>query len=144
MSGVAIMLLGTGALAGVIAQSELKDVIISGLNSSGLPSYLLAPISGVLMSGATASTTAGTAVASQVFGPTIIALGVSSLAASAMIHTGATVLDHLPHGSFFHATGGSVHMSIKERLALIPYETGVGFVMTVISTLAFGVFHIWG
>lgn len=144
MSGVAIMLLGTGALAGVIAQSELKDVIILGLNSSGLPSYLLAPISGVLMSGATASTTAGTAVASQVFGPTIIALGVSSLAASAMIHTGATVLDHLPHGSFFHATGGSVHMSIKERLTLIPYETGVGFVMTVVSTLAFGVFRIFG
>ena len=102
MTGVAIMLLGTGALAGVIAQSELKDVIIHGLQASGLPSYLLAPISGILMSGATASTTAGTAVASQVFGPTIIALGVSSLGAAAMIHSGATVLDHLPHGSFFH------------------------------------------
>ncbi len=144
MTGVAIMLLGTGALAGVIAQSELKDVIIHGLQASGLPSYLLAPISGILMSGATASTTAGTAVASQVFGPTIIALGVSSLGAAAMIHSGATVLDHLPHGSFFHATGGSVHMSVQARLKLIPYETAIGFAMTIVSTLIFGVFQWFG
>ena len=27
-----------------------------------------------------------------------------------MIHAGATVVDSLPHGSFFHATGGSVNM----------------------------------
>ncbi len=35
---------------------------------------------------------------------------------------GATVLDHLPHGSFFHATGGSVNMSIKERVHKGTYE----------------------
>jgi GntP family gluconate:H+ symporter len=44
MAPVAIMLLGTGTLAGIIANSELKDVLIQGLTSSGLPSYLLAPI----------------------------------------------------------------------------------------------------
>ncbi|WP_016586796.1 GntP family permease, partial [Yersinia pestis] len=55
MAPVAIMLLGTGTLAGIIANSGLKDVLISGLSASGMPSYLLAPISGALMSMATAS-----------------------------------------------------------------------------------------
>ena len=140
MAPVAIMLLGTGALAGIIANSGLKDVLIQGLEHSGLPSYILAPISGALMSLATASTTAGTAVASNVFSGTLLELGVRGLAAAAMIHAGATVFDHMPHGSFFHATGGSVNMDIKERLKLIPYESAVGLIMTIVSTLIFGVF----
>jgi len=144
MSGVAIMLLGTGTLAGIIANSELKDVMINGLSSSGLPAYLLAPVSGIFMSAATASTTAGTAVASGVFSSTILGLGISALAGAAMIHAGATVLDHLPHGSFFHATAGSVNMEIKERLKLMPYEFLVGLTLTVISTLIFGVFKLFG
>ena len=88
---------------------------------------------------ATASTTSGTAVASQVFGPTILSLGVPAINAAAMIHSGATVLDHLPHGSFFHATGGSVNMEMKERLALIPFESLVGLTLTVVSTIIYGV-----
>ncbi|MEK5434810.1 MULTISPECIES: GntP family permease [Paenibacillus] len=141
MTGVAVMLIGTGTLAGIIANSQLKDVIIDGLTASGLPAYLLAPISGALMSLATASTTAGTAVASSVFGSTVMGLGVASLGAGAMIHSGATVLDHMPHGSFFHATGGSVNMQMKERLKLIPYETAVGLTLAIVSTLVFGVFQ---
>ncbi|WGE67772.1 GntP family permease [Actinobacillus equuli subsp. haemolyticus] len=143
MSPVAVMLLGTGALAGIIANSGLKDVLIEALTASGLPSYLLAPISGTLMSLATASTTAGTVVASNVFSATLIELGVSALAGAAMIHAGATVFDHMPHGSFFHATGGSVNMDMKERLKLIPYETAVGLIMTIVSTLVFGVFKLF-
>lgn len=143
MSGVAIMLLGTGTLAGIIANSSLKDLITNGLSHSGLPAYLLAPISGILMSGATASTTAGTAVASTVFGGTILGLGVSALGSAAMIQAGATVLDHLPHGSFFHATAGSVNMGIKERLKLIPYESLVGLTLAIVSTLIFGVFKLF-
>lgn len=143
MAHVAVMLLGTGTLAGVITNSELKELLIEGLTAFGLPSYLLAPISGGLMSLATASTTAGTAVASQVFGATLIELSVSGIAAAAMIHAGATVFDHMPHGSFFHATGGSVNMDIKERLKLIPYETAVGLIMTIISTLIFGVWQLF-
>ncbi|CCQ94153.1 Uncharacterized transporter HI_0092 [[Clostridium] ultunense Esp] len=143
MSGVAIMLVGTGTLAGIVANSSLKDTIISGLDHFGLPAFVLAPISGILMSGATASTTAGTAVASNVFGETIMSLGISALAGAAMVHSGATVLDHLPHGSFFHATAGSVHMEIKERLKLIPYESLIGLMMAVMSTLIFGVFRLF-
>jgi GntP family gluconate:H+ symporter len=96
------------------------------------------------MSLATASTTAGTAVASTVFGSTIMELGVASLGAAAMIHAGATVFDHMPHGSFFHATGGSVNMQVHERLKLLPYETAVGLAIAFVSTLMFGVFNLAG
>lgn len=139
MSGVAILLIGTGTIAGIIANSQLKDVIINGLQNSGLPAFLLAPIAGILMSAATASTTSGTAVASSVFGNAILGLGISPLAGAAMIHSGATVLDHLPHGSFFHATGGSVYLGIKDRLKIIPYECMVGFTMAVVSTVIYGI-----
>ncbi|EDS77188.1 GntP family permease [Clostridium botulinum C str. Eklund] len=139
MSGVAILLLGTGTIAGIISNSALKDVIINGINSLGLPAFVLAPIAGILMGGATASTTSGTAVASQVFGQTILQLGIKPLAGAAMIHVGATVLDHLPHGSFFHSTGGSVYVDMKERLKLIPYESLIGLTMTIVSTIIFGI-----
>lgn len=92
------------------------------------------------MSLATASTTAGTVVASNVFSSTLLELGISGIAGAAMIHAGATVFDHMPHGSFFHATGGSVNMDIKERLKLIPYESAVGLTLALVSTLIFGVF----
>lgn len=143
MAPVAVMLLGTGTLAGIIANSGLKGGLIDVLTASGLPSYLLAPISGAMMALATASTTAGTAVASSVFSQTILELGVPALAGAAMIHAGATVSDHMPHGSFFHATGGSVHMDMKERLKLIPYESAVGLMIAVVSTLIFGVFGLF-
>ncbi|MGM9972779.1 MAG: GntP family permease [Clostridiaceae bacterium] len=138
MGGVAILLLGTGTLAGIITNSGLKDVIIDMINVLGLPAFALAPIAGILMSGATASTTSGTAVGSSVFGPTLTGLGVNPLNAAGMIHSGATVLDHLPHGSFFHATGGSVFMEMKERLKLIGYESIIGITMTAVSTIIYG------
>ena len=139
MGNVAILLIGTGTIAGIVANSGLRDVIINGLQGLGLPAFVLAPAAGILMSGATASTTAGTAVASSVFGSTILGLGISRIAGAAMIHSGATVLDHLPHGSFFHATGGSVFMDIKDRLKIIPYESLIGLVLTIVSTIIFGI-----
>ena len=69
---------------------------------------LLAPIAGILMAGATASTTAG-----------------------------ATVIDSLPHGSFFHATGGAAGLEIKERMKLIPYEMCVGLTSTVVAVMMY-------
>ena len=139
MSNVAILLIGTGTIAGIVANSGLKDVIINGLQGLGLPAFLLAPAAGILMSGATASTTAGTAVGSSVFGSTILGLGISPMSGAAMIHSGATVLDHLPHGSFFHAAGGSVFLDIKERLKIIPYESLIGLALTIVSTIIYGI-----
>lgn len=143
MSGVAIMLIGTGTLAGIVANSGLKTVIINALESSGLPPFMLAPVSGILMSAATASTTVGTVVASNVFSGPILELGVSAIAGAAMIHAGATVLDTMPHGSFFHATGGATFMNVKERLKLLPFECLVGLSLATVSTLVFGVFKLF-
>jgi GntP family gluconate:H+ symporter len=84
-----------------------------------------------LLSAATASTTAGATVASSSFASIITASGVAAFWGAAMTNAGATVLDHLPHGSFYHATGGSVHMNFNTRLKLIPYETLVGMILTL-------------
>ncbi len=139
MTGVAILLVGTGTIAGIISHSTLKVVIVDALGAMGLAPYLLAPISGALMSAATASTTAGTAVASAAFAKIIMASGVKALYGAAMLHAGATVLDHLPHGSFFHATAGATGTKIGERLKLIPYESAVGFTLALVSTIIYGV-----
>lgn len=139
MSNVAVLLIGTGLIAGVITNSTLGDVLINFISNLGLPVYLLAPLAGILMSGATASTTSGAIVAGQVFNTTLLESGVSGIAGAAMIHAGATVIDHMPHGSFFHATGGSVQMNFKDRLKLIPYETLVGLTITIVSVVIFGI-----
>lgn len=53
------------------------------------------------------------------------------------IQTGATVIDSLPHGSFFHATGGAAGLEIKERMKLIPYEMCVGLTSTVVAVMMY-------
>lgn len=133
MSSIAILLVGTGTIAGVIKASEIKDVLISMLSGWEAGGVIMAPLSSMLMSAATASTTAGATIASASFSQTVLGAGVAAVWAAAMTNAGATVLDHLPHGSFFHATGGSVGMSIKERMKLIPYESLIGLILTGLS-----------
>lgn len=135
--GVSILLIGTGTLAGIIKASAIQTDMIALLEMASLPAFVLAPISGILMAGATASTTAGATIASQTFSGALLQSGVPALDAGAMIHAGATVIDSLPHGSFFHATGGSVNMQIKERMKLIPYEALVGLTSTVVSCIIY-------
>lgn len=137
MSGIAILLVGTGTLAGIIKASAIKDVLVSLLGGWNGGAVLMAPLSGTLMCAASASTTAGATIASASFAQTILGAGISAVWAAAMTNAGATVLDHLPHGSFFHATGGSVGMDVKDRLKLIPYESLVGLVLTICSAGAY-------
>lgn len=139
MSSIVLLLLGTGTISGIIANSALKTTLETLVQSSGMPGYLLAPISGIVMGGATASCIAGATVASQVFGSTIISFGVTGVQAAVMIHAGCCVFDCLPHGSFFHISAGTLRMSIKERLKVIPYESLIGFGMTVVATIVYGV-----
>ena len=131
MSGIAILLVGTGTLAGIIKASAIKDVLVGMLAGWSNGGTFMAPIAGALMSAATASTTAGATIASASFGEAILAAGVAAVWGAAMTNAGATTLDHLPHGSFFHATGGSMGFSVSERLRLIPYETLVGLILTL-------------
>lgn len=140
MSVVAVLLVGTGTIAGIIKASEIKDVMIAMLSGWIGGGTLMAPLASILMAAATASTTAGATIASASFSQTVLAAGVPAVWAAAMTNAGATVLDHLPHGSFFHATGGSVGMQIKERLRLIPFESAVGLTLTVCSLLSFLIF----
>jgi GntP family gluconate:H+ symporter len=138
--GVSILLIGTGTIAGIIKASALQYDMINLLDALNMPAFVLAPLAGILMAGATASTTAGATIASQTFAGTLIESGVPALSAGAMIHAGATVVDSLPHGSFFHATGGSVNLTIKDRLTLIPYEACVGLTSTVVSVVMYLIF----
>ena len=138
--GVSILLIGTGTIAGIIKASALQFDLINILNFMNMPAFLLAPLSGILMAGATASTTAGSTIAAQTFATPLINAGVPAISAAAMTHAGATVIDSLPHGSFFHATGGSVFMEIKERMKLIPYEAIIGLTSTVASVIIYLIF----
>lgn len=135
--GVAILLIGTGTIAGIIKASALQNDVTTLLQAMHMPAFLLAPLAGILMAGATASTTAGATVAAQTFSAPLLSAGVPALSAAAMIHAGATVIDSLPHGSFFHATGGSVYMSISDRMKLIPFEAMIGLTSTVASVILF-------
>lgn len=137
MSGIAILLVGTGTIAGIIKASTIKDVLVNLLSGWSEGGTFMAPISGALMSAATASTTAGATIASASFSDAILAAGVSAIWGAAMINSGATVLDHLPHGSFFHATGGSMGMDVNARLKLIPFETLIGLVLALGSVLTY-------
>lgn len=137
MAPVAVLLIGTGTIAGIIKASSIKDAVLALLAHWNIGETAVAPLSGALMSAATASTTAGATIASASFADIILAAGVSAVWGAAMVNAGATVLDHLPHGSFFHATGGSVEMKMNGRLRMIPYETAVGLTLTLSSVACY-------
>ena len=135
--GVAVLLIGTGTIAGIIKASSIQGDVVALLNAAHLPAFMLAPVSGVLMAGATASTTAGATIAAQTFSPALAEAGIAALGAAAMTHAGSTVIDSLPHGSFFHATGGAVFMNIGARLHIIPFEAAIGLVSTLASVAVY-------
>lgn len=137
VAGVSILLIGTGTIAGIIKASALQYDVISLLEMMKMPAFILAPIAGILMAEATASTTAGSTIASQTFAQTLLNAGIPAISAGAMIHAGSTVIDSLPHGSFFHATGGSVGMNIKERMKLIPFEACIGLTSTIVAVIVY-------
>ena len=134
MQGVCILLLGTGTIAGIIQMSELQQSTIGALQFLNMPQFLLAPVSGILMSLATASSTAGATIASSTFHDAIINGGLSPISGASIVNAGSSVFEQLPHGSLFHTSSGSINMDIGERFKLIPYEALIGIVMTIIST----------
>ena len=135
--GVSILLIGTGTVAGIVKGSGLNGDMIRLLNACHLPVFALAPVSSILLSGATASTTAGVTIAAQTFSGTLLQAGIPAVSAAAMLHAGGTIFDALPHGSFFHATAGAVGMSVKDRLKLFPFGTLVGATTTLTSVFAY-------
>ncbi|WP_233181937.1 GntP family permease [Paenibacillus sonchi] len=138
MTATVLILNGAGGIAGLIAASDLSVQIVSLIQAAGISGTFLAPISGILMAAATGSTSTGVILATGSFGQAILNMGTAPLAAAVMVHTGATVIDSLPQGNYFHVTADSMKMSIKQRMGLIPYEAVVGGTMAVAATVIYG------
>lgn len=141
MTDVVLILIGAGAIGGLITNSSLPEEVIALIKVSHLSGTLLAPISGILMAAAAASTSTGVILATGSFGKSILGFGVAPLAAAAMVHTGGVVIDHLPHGNYFHVTANAMQMDISERSKAIVYESMVGLTTTIVATLMFGYMH---
>lgn len=142
MTDVVLILIGAGAIGATITSSNLPEMLIQGIKASGISGTLLAPISGILMAAAAASTSTGVILATGSFAKAILGFGVAPLAAAAMVHTGAIVIDQLPHGNYFHVTANAMHMNIKERSQGILYEALVGGSSMLTATILYGFLHL--
>lgn len=138
MTTVVLILIGAGAIAGLIGASDLSQQVVSVIHMLGIPGTFLPPIAGILMAGAVASTSTGVILTTNTFAAAISEIGIAPLASAVMVHTGATVIDSLPQGNYFHVSAQSMNMSIRQRLSLIPYEAIVGGTMTVVATILYG------
>src|SRR5699024_7256154 len=116
MTPTILIIIGAGAIGGLITASDLSTQIVTIMDTWNVPSVLLAPISGILMGAATASTSTGVILATGSFGPAILQTGIAPLNAAIMVHTGAVVIDHLPHGTYFHVSADAVDMSFADRM----------------------------
>ncbi|WP_288531614.1 GntP family permease [uncultured Secundilactobacillus sp.] len=138
MTDVVLILIGAGAIGGLITSSSLPQQVIALIKGAHVSGTFLAPISGILMAAAAASTSTGVILATGSFGKAILGFGVAPLAAAAMVHTGGIVIDQLPHGNYFHVTANAMHMTIGERSKGIMYEALVGLTTVVVATVTWG------
>lgn len=138
MTDVVLILIGAGAIGATITSSNLPQLLIKGVEASHMPGVLLAPISGILMAAATASTSTGVILATGSFAKAILGFGVAPLAAATMVHTGAIVIDQLPQGNYFHVTANAMHMDLRQRSQGILYEAMVGGSATIL----YGFLHL--
>ncbi len=142
MTDVVLILIGAGAIGSTITSSNLPQLLIKGVEASHMPGVLLAPISGILMAAATASTSTGVILATGSFAKAILGFGVAPLAAAAMVHTGAIVIDQLPQGNYFHVTANAMHMDLRQRSQGILYEAMVGGSAMLTATILYGFLHL--
>lgn len=142
MTDVVLILIGAGAIGATITSSNLPQLLIKGVEASHMPGVLLAPISGILMAAATASTSTGVILVTGSFAKAILGFGVAPLAAAAMVHTGAIVIDQLPQGNYFHVTANAMHMDLRQRSQGILYEAMVGGSAMLTATILYGFLHL--
>ena len=135
MTDVVLILIGAGAIGGLITNSDLSAQIVGLIKAWGVSGTLLAPLAGILMAAATASTSTGVILGASSFGTSILDFGVAPVSAAVTMQAGATVIDHLPHGNYFHVTAQAMKMTVGERMKSVPFESIVGLTMTVVATL---------
>ncbi|PJM74147.1 gluconate:proton symporter [Bifidobacterium primatium] len=140
MTDVVLILIGAGAIGGLITNSDLSTQIVNLIKAWGVSGSLLAPLAGILMAAATASTSTGVILGSSSFGSSILDFGVTPVAAAVTMQAGATVIDHLPHGNYFHVSGQAMKMTVGERMKSVPFESIVGLTMTIVATLVYTLF----
>ncbi|EJP85733.1 GntP family permease [Bacillus cereus] len=138
MTPTILIIIGAGAIGGLITASTLPQEVVALVNSSGISGTFLAPISGALMAAASASTSTGVILATGSFSDAILATGVGPLSAAVMIHTSATVIDHLPHGNYFHVSRDAMKMSMTDRMKTVVFESMVGLTMTIVAIIMYG------
>lgn len=138
MTPTILIIIGAGAIGGLITASNLPEKVVSLVEASGISGVFLAPIAGTLMAAATASTSTGVILATGSFSQAILNTGVAPLSAAVMTHAGATVIDHLPHGTYFHVTRNAMNISMKDRMTVALYESIVGLTMTIVATILYG------
>lgn len=138
MTPVVMILIGAGAIGATITESSLPQLLISAIKVSHISGVFLAPLSGILMAGAAASTSTGVIL----FSKAILGFGVQPLAAAAMVHTGAIVIDQLPQGNYFHVTANAMNMDIKQRSQGILYEAICGGSACLTTTVLYGFLHL--
>ncbi|MBP2057198.1 GntP family gluconate:H+ symporter [Lactobacillus colini] len=133
-----LILIGAGAIAGLISTSDLSIQVVHLISDMKISGTLLAPLSGILMGLATGSTSTAVIVTTGSFGNAILQTGTTALAAAVMVQAGATVIDQVPQGNYFHITAHSMHMSFKERAQAMPFEICVGLTTTLVATILYG------
>ncbi|AOZ92983.1 GntP family permease [Paenibacillus crassostreae] len=138
MTPTILIIIGAGAIGGLITASTLPAEVVALVEATGISGVFLAPIAGILMAGATASTSTGAILATGSFSTAILNTGVAPLSAAVMTHTGATVIDHLPHGTYFHVTRNAMGMSMKDRMKVVLFESMVGITMAIVAVVLFG------
>jgi gluconate:H+ symporter, GntP family len=138
MTPTILIIIGAGAIGGLITASDLPEQVVALVESSGISGTFLAPIAGILMAAATASTSTGVILATGSFSDAILNTGVAPLAAAVMTHAGATVIDHLPHGTYFHVTRNAMNMSMADRMKVLGFESIVGITMTIVAIVLYG------
>lgn len=140
MTDVVLILVGAGAIGGLITNSDLAAQIVRLIKAWGVSGSLLAPLAGILMAAATASTSTGVILGSKSFGSAILDFGVTPTAAAVTMQAGATVIDHLPHGNYFHVTANAMKMTVGERMKSVLFESLVGLTMTVVAVIFYAIF----
>ena len=138
MTPTILIIIGAGAIGGLITASTLPTEVVRLVELSGISGTFLAPIAGLLMAAATASTSTGVILATGSFSGAILNTGVAPLSAAVMTHASATILDHLPHGTYFHVTRNAMGMTMKDRMKVALYECLVGLAMTIVAVVLFG------
>lgn len=138
MTPTILIIIGAGAIGGLITASTLPAEVVALVEASGISGVFLAPIAGMLMAAATASTSTGVILATGSFSGAILNTGVAPLSAAVMTHAGATVIDHLPHGTYFHVTRNAMGISMKDRMKVVLYESMVGITMAAVAVILFG------